>query len=204
MLQNPADVGSISPIGINDKFTPELSKDPVLRKLQQFFRIAKNEVNNPFNYLAGAGAIGKVDKARTVAGIGHNKGPSIFGTGSGTVVSDDVARKIFDVDKEMDDLYDLRKRKKRVDDQYVFNEKLTDKDRELLDIEADALEKTIKNLEYKTMDKIEKRFETNIASRTIDELDPRRIDRPSKEKIASLAVGEKNRDILKNVEGSVD
>jgi hypothetical protein len=26
MLQNPADVGSISPIGINDKFTPELSK----------------------------------------------------------------------------------------------------------------------------------------------------------------------------------
>jgi hypothetical protein len=48
------------------------------------------------------------------------------------------------------------------------------------------------------------RFETNIASRTIDELDPRRIDRPSKEQIASLAVGEKNRDILKNVEGYVD
>jgi hypothetical protein len=58
MLQKPADVGSISPIGINDKFTPELSRDPVLRKLQQFFRIAKNEVNNPLNYLAGAGAIG--------------------------------------------------------------------------------------------------------------------------------------------------
>ena len=69
MLQNPADVGSISPIGINDKFTPELSKDPVLRKLQQFFRIAKNEVNNPLNYLAGAGAIGKVGKVKDLASL---------------------------------------------------------------------------------------------------------------------------------------
>ena len=69
MLQNPADVGSISPIGINDKFTPELSRDPVLRKLQQFFRIAKNEVNNPLNYLAGAGAIGKVDKVKDLISL---------------------------------------------------------------------------------------------------------------------------------------
>ena len=69
MLQKPADVGSISPIGINDKFTPELSRDPVLRKLQQFFRIAKNEVNNPLNYLAGAGAIGKVDKVKDLASL---------------------------------------------------------------------------------------------------------------------------------------
>jgi hypothetical protein len=172
------------------------------RKMLQF---AKSEANNPFNFVAGAGMIGKANKVRQgIAGIGHNRGPSLNDSGTGTVVSDDVARKIFDVDKEMDDLYDLRKRKKRVDDQYVFNEKLTDKDRDLLEIEADALEKAIKNLEYKTMGKIEKRFETNIASRTIDELDPRRIDRPSKEQIASLAVGEKNRDILKNVEGYVD
>jgi hypothetical protein len=42
----------------------------------------------------------------------------------------------------MDDLYDLRiKEKKELDDQYVFNDdKLTDKDRDLLEIEADALE----------------------------------------------------------------
>jgi hypothetical protein len=165
---------------------------------------ASSEVNNSFNF-GITGPINKANKVRQgIAGIGHNRGPSLNDSGTGTVVSDDVARKIFDVDKEMDDLYDLRKRKKRVDDQYVFNEKLTDKDRDLLEIEADALEKAIKNLEYKTMGKIEKRFETNIASRTIDELDPRRIDRPSKEQIASLAVGEKNRDILKNVEGYVD
>ena len=161
---------------------------------------ARSEINNPLNF-GITGPINKANKARQgIASIGHNRGPSLTDSGTGTVVSDDVARKIFDVDREMDDLYDLRKRKKRVDDQYVFNEKLTDKDRDLLEIEADALEKAIKNLEVKAMDKIEKRFETNIASRTIDELDPRRIDRPSKEQIASLAVGEKNRDILKNVE----
>jgi len=171
------------------------------RKMVDF---ARSEINNPLNF-GITGPINKANKVRQgIASIGHNRGPSLTDSGIGTVVSDDVARKIFDVDREMDDLYDLRKRKKRVDDQYVFNEKLTDKDRELLEIEADALEKAIKNLEVKAMDKIEKRFETNIASRTIDELDPRRIDRPSKEKVASLAVGEKNRDILKNVEGSVD
>jgi hypothetical protein len=160
---------------------------------------------DPLNFAGGVGGISKADKLRRgIASIGHNKGPSLDNLQGGTVVSDDVARKIFDVDKEMDDLYDLRKRKKRVDDQYVFNEKLTDKDRELLDIEADALEKAIKNLEYKTMDKIEKRFETNIASRTIDELDPKILDRPSMGKVTSLAVGEKNRDILKNVEASID
>ncbi len=64
MLQNPADVGSISPIGINDKFTPELSRDPVLRKLQQFFRIGKSEINNPLNFAAGAGLITKADKLK--------------------------------------------------------------------------------------------------------------------------------------------
>ena len=99
------------------------------RKMLQF---AKSEANNPLNFLAGAGMIGKANKARQgIAGIGHNQGPPLNDSGTGTVVSDDVARKIFDVDKEMDDLYDLRKRKKRVDDQYVFNEKITDKDRYL-------------------------------------------------------------------------
>ena len=149
------------------------------RKMVDF---ASSEVNNPFNFAGASAIIGKANKVRTgIAGIGHNQGPPLD-SGIGTVVSDDVARKIFDVDKEMDDLYDLRKRKKRVDDQYVFNEKLTDKDRNFLEIEADALEEAIKNLEVKAMNKIEKRFETNIASRTIDELDPRRIDRPSKKK----------------------
>ena len=136
--------------------------NPSGRKLVDMVRA---EINNPLNFFPATAPISKADKLRRgIAGIGHNQGPSLDNLQGGTVVSDDVARKIFDVDKEMDDLYDLRKRKKRVDDQYVFNEKLTDKDRELLDIEADALEKAIKNLEIKTMNKIEKRFETNIAS----------------------------------------
>jgi hypothetical protein len=43
------------------------------RKMLQF---AKSEVNNPFNFAAGAGMIGKANKARQgIAGIGHNQGP---------------------------------------------------------------------------------------------------------------------------------
>jgi len=65
MLQKPADVGSIEPTPIFDKtFTPELSRDPVLRKLQQFFRIGKSEINNPLNFAAGAGLVSKADKLK--------------------------------------------------------------------------------------------------------------------------------------------
>ena len=65
MLQKPADVGSIKPTPIfGDTFTPELSRDPVLRKLQQFFRIGKSEINNPLNFAAGAGLITKADKLK--------------------------------------------------------------------------------------------------------------------------------------------
>jgi hypothetical protein len=45
------------------------------RKMLQF---AKSEVNNPFNFAAGAGMIGKGNKVRTgIAGIGHNQGPPL-------------------------------------------------------------------------------------------------------------------------------
>ena len=197
MLQKPADVGSISPIGINDKFTPELSRDPVLRKLQQFFRIAKNEVNNPLNYLAGAGAIGKVDKVRKAAGIGHNKGPSIFGTGSGTVVSDDVARQIFKADEEMEALKDLNKRKDRleylttVDYERIPNKKLNQ-----LEKEYEIIEDKIRNLELNIQAKVVRRFNKNIQSRTIDELDPARVGRIGKKDILNATVGEKNKEII--------
>ena len=40
--------------------------------------IARAEANNPLNFLAGAGMIGKANKARQgIAGIGHNQGPPL-------------------------------------------------------------------------------------------------------------------------------
>jgi hypothetical protein len=197
MLQKPADVGSISPIGINDKFTPELSRDPVLRKLQQFFRIAKNEVNNPLNYLAGAGAIGKVDKARKAAGIGHNKGPSIFGAGSGTVVSDDVARQIFKADEEMEALKVLNKRKDRLE--YlttVYYDKIPAKKLNQLEKEYEILGDKIRYLESDIKDKVVRRFDKNLQSRTIDELDPARVGRIGMQDLLNATVGEKNKKII--------
>ena len=204
MLQKPADVGSISPIGINDKFTPELSRDPVLRKLQKFFRIAKNEVNNPINYLAGAGAIGKVDKARKVAGIGHNQGPPMFDKGIASVMSDDAARKIFTVDEEMDVLYDLNQRKRRLDNKYLMDNNLTDQQKELLYKEEEALNKAISKVQEKAQEKIKKRFATNVQGRTIPELDPKLQDRMGMEAIVDAAVGDKNKNILSNVSSHID
>ena len=69
--------------------------NPSGRKLVDMVRA---EVNNPLNYLAGAGGISKAGR-----GI------------AGTVVSDDVARQIFKADEEMDALKVLNKRKDRLE-----------------------------------------------------------------------------------------
>jgi hypothetical protein len=59
---------------------------------------ASAEANNPFNFAAGAGMIGKANKARQgIAGIGHNQRTAhSMIQAQASVVSDDVARKIFD------------------------------------------------------------------------------------------------------------
>lgn len=97
---------------------PFSDREPTYYKIlnpsgKKLVNLIKEEINNPFNYAAGAGFLSKANKARKVAGIGHNKGPSLLQEdATGSVVKDDVARKIFTVDEEMDTLYDLRQRKK--------------------------------------------------------------------------------------------
>jgi len=206
MLQKPADVGSISPIGINDKFTPELSRDPVLRKLQQFFRIAKNEVNNPFNFAAGAGMIGKANKARQgIAGIGHNQGPPLTDSGIGTVVSDDVARQIFKADEEMEALKSLNKRKDRLEYLTTFDyERIPNKKLNQLEKEYEIIEDKIRGLELDIQAKVVRRFNKNIQNRTIDELDPARVGRIGKKNILNATVGEKNKEIISQLGKHLD
>ena len=83
---------SLSPV--RDYFYENIL-NPEGRKLVDMVRA---EVNNPLNYLAGAGGISKAGR-----GI------------AGTVVSDDVARQIFKADEEMDALKVLNKRKDRLE-----------------------------------------------------------------------------------------
>jgi hypothetical protein len=137
---------------------------------------ASSEVNNSFNFAAGAGMIGKANKVRTgIAGIGHNQGPPMFDKGIASVMSDAVARKIFTVDEEMDVLYDLNQRKRRLENKNLMDDNLTDQQRDLLYKEEEALNKAISRVQEKAQEKIKKRFATNVQGRTIPELDPRRI-----------------------------
>ena len=45
---------------------------------RQLVDMARAEINNPFNFMAGAGFLGKANKARSgIASIGHNQGPPL-------------------------------------------------------------------------------------------------------------------------------
>jgi len=173
--------------------------NPSGRKLVQTL---KGELENPLNYLAGG-------SGKAVALIGHNRGPKLFDKGTGSVVSDDVADKMFDVDIELDALYDLRKRKAKIEDKIVYqgmynNPELSPKQERLFELEIVALDDMIRNIQTKAEKKIQKRFETNIASRTIPELDPRVVDRPSKKTIEDTALGQANKSIIANTTDFVD
>ena len=173
--------------------------NPSGRKLVQTL---KGELDNPLNYLAGG-------SGKAVALIGHNRGPKLFDKGTGSVVSDDVADKMFDVDIELDALYDLRKRKARIEDKIGYqgmfdNPQLSPKQERLFEQEIEALDDMIGKIQTKAEKKIQKRFETNIASRTIPELDPRVVDRPSKKTIEDTALGQANKSIIANTTDFVD
>ena len=129
---------------------PPEEQDPFYYKIlnpsgRKLVDMVRAEINNPLNYLAGAGGI---SKAKGIA----------------SVISDDVARKIFNVDQEMDVLYDLNQRKKRLDKKLVFDESLNDKQYALLDKEIDSVNNAIQQVENKAINKIEKRFATSYGT----------------------------------------
>ena len=172
------------------------------RKMLQF---AKSEANNPLNFLAGAGMIGKGNKARQgIAGIGHNQGPPLD-SGIGTVVSDDVARQIFKADEEMEALKVLNKRKDRLESlTTIYYDKIPAKKLNQLEKEYEILDVKIRNLEFDIKDKVIRRFDKNLQSRTIDELDPARVGRIGNKNILNATVGEKNREIISQLGKHLD
>ena len=164
------------------------------RKMVDF---ASSEANNPFNFAAGAGMIGKANKARQgIAGIGHNQGPPLD-SGIGTVVSDDVAKQIFKADEEMEALKVLNKRKDRLESlTTIYYDKIPAKKLNQLEKEYEILDVKIRNLEFDIKDKVIRRFDKNLQSRTIDELDPARVDRIGMQDVLNATVGEKNKKII--------
>ncbi len=152
--------------------------NPSGRKLVDMVRA---EVNNPLNYLAGAGVISK-------------------GKGIASVISDDVARQIFNLDQELDALKTLNKRQDRLQDKMSdFNNEPTAKQTKMLRAEDDALDIQINNLKDKIQDKVEKRFDFALQKRTISSLDPAKVDRLGTQDILKATSGQKNKAIIEQL-----
>ena len=168
---------SLSPV--RDYFYENIL-NPEGRKLVDMVR---GEVNNPLNFMAGAGGISKAGR-----GI------------AGTVVSDDVARQIFKADEEMDALKVLNKRKDRLETlTTVFYDEISPPRLKQLEKEYEIIEGKIKNLESNIKAKVVKRFDKNLQSRTIDELDPVKIGgrgQISMQDVLDATTGNKNKAII--------
>ena len=202
------------PLGMGDRpYYPDMTPEEAGLKLQQGFAIgsippgiggiagiAQSIIGLPAKAMRAA----KTMDGQGIAGIGHNQGPPMFDKGIASVMSDDVARKIFTVDEEMDVLYDLNQRKRRLENKNLMDDNLTDQQRNLLYKEEEALNEAISKVQEKVQEKIKKRFATNVQGRTIPELDPKLQDNMSMETVIDAAVGDKNKNILRNVSSYID
>lgn len=176
----PFDIAPIPPSlsPVRDYFYENIL-NPEGRKLVDMVR---DEVNNPLNFMAGAGGISKAGR-----GI------------AGTVVSDDVARQIFNLDQELDALKTLNKRQDRVQDKMSdFNNEPTAKQTKMLRAEDDALDIQINNLKDKIQDKVEKRFDFALQKRTISGLDPVKGEIGTQDIIKATS-GQKNKSIIEQL-----
>jgi len=152
--------------------------NPSGRKLVDMVRA---EVNNPLNYLAGAGGISKA------------------GRGIASVISDDVARQIFNLDQELDALKILNKRQDRVQERLssIYNEP-TAKQTKVFEAEQDALVGQIDQLKGKILDKVEKRFDFALQKRTISGLDPVK-GKIGTQDIIKATSGQKNKAVIEQL-----
>jgi cell division protein FtsB len=170
---------------------PYEERDPFYYKIlnpsgRKLVDMVRAEINNPLNYLAGAGGI---SKAKGIA----------------SVISDDVAKRIFSFDQEMDALKTLNKRQDRIKDKlFDFDDELTAKQTKMLEAEQNALESQINKLENNIQDKVKKRFDFSLQKRTISGLDPAKVDRLSTQDILKATSGQKNKTIIEQLGKHLD
>ena len=171
---------SLSPV--RDYFYENIL-NPEGRKLVDMVR---GEVNNPLNFMAGAGGI---SKAKGIA----------------SVISDDVAKRIFSLDQEMDVLKALNKRQDRIENKLLdIDDDLTAKQIKILETEQNAVKSQVAELESKILDKVEKRFDFALQKRTISGLDPAKVGRLSTQDILKATSGQKNKAIIEQLGKHLD
>ena len=136
---------------------------------------------DPLNF---AGGVGGISKAKGIA----------------SVISDDVAKRIFSLNEELDALKTLNKRQDRVKERLssIYNEP-TAKQTKVFEAEEKALKNQIDKLESKILDKVEKRFDFALQKRTISGLDPAKVGRLTTQDILKATSGQKNKAIIEQL-----
>ena len=162
----------------------QLSNDPVIANVQKVGRVVKSFFvpENPIDFvLAGITPLKAASKIKLL-------------DDAGTVVSDKVAQRIFNVEKELKDIKDLEKRNLKIEDD-LYSNKISD---EMFDLQTGKNIEVIEKIKNKVIDRVSTSLDKVIENRTIPELNPKLGSLGTKQ-ILNAAKTTKNKNIIKNV-----
>ena len=162
----------------------QLSTDPVIENVQKAGRAIKSFFvpENPIDFvLAGIAPLKAASKIKLL-------------DDAGTVVSDKVAQRIFNVEKELKDIKDLEKRNLKIEDD-LYSNKISD---EMFDLQTGKNIEVIEKIKNKVIDRVRTRLDKVIENRTIPELNPK-LGMLTEKQILNAAETTKNKNIIKNV-----
>ena len=162
----------------------QLSNDPVIANVQKAGRVVKSFFvpENPIDFvLAGIAPLKAASKIKLL-------------DDAGTVVSDKVAQKIFNVEKELKDIKDLEKRNLKIEDD-LYSNKISD---EMFDLQTEKNIEVIEKIKNKVINRVSTSLDKVIENRTIPELNPKLGSLGTKQ-ILNAAKTTKNKNIIKNV-----
>ena len=162
----------------------QLSNDPVIANVQKAGRVVKSFFvpENPIDFvLAGIAPLKAASKIKLL-------------DDAGTAVSDKVAQKIFNVEKELKDIKDLEKRNLKIEDD-LYSNKISD---EMFDLQTGKNIEVIEKIKNKVIDRVSTSLDKVIENRTIPELNPKLGSLGTKQ-ILNAARTTKNKNIIKNV-----
>ena len=118
----------------------QLSNDPVIANVQKVGRVVKSFFvpENPIDFvLAGIAPLKAASKIKLL-------------DNAGTVVSDKVAQRIFNVEKELKDIKDLEKRNLKIEDD-LYSNKISDK---MFDLQTGKNIEVIEKIKNKVIDRV--------------------------------------------------
>ena len=168
----------------------QLSTDPVIANVQKAGKAIKSFFvpENPIDFvLAGIAPLKAASKIKLL-------------DNAGTVVSDKVAQRIFNVQKELKDIKDLEKRNLKIEDDF-YKDKISD---EIFELQLDKNNAIKEKIEDRILNVVEKKLDKIILNRTIPELNPKVIGRVGTSDLLKVSETVKNKNIIKNIGANLD